>query len=108
MCSFEVEAIDNTKILVARVFNQGEDVDENSWSQLTVYSNQVQNENQDNMMIVAVPHPESVEFVDLSHYEDIFIDMGDDFVEEQSRSKMVTDSMNNDDSKNSLKVSLIL
>ena len=43
--------------------------------QITVYANNVSTESRNNMMILPVPHPDSVKFIDLSEYSDIFRDL---------------------------------
>lgn len=94
MLSYEAEHICNTNILVAKVYNypvEGED--NQAIRQLTVYSNSIGNTNKDNIMILAVPHPESVEYIDLSDYQELFDDIYNDFVDD----RMITDSIKNSD-----------
>lgn len=68
MCiiSLEVSEVANTKILV------GPNADKTK--QITVYSNSVDNTSNHNAMILPVPFPESVEFIDLTAYSDVFDD----------------------------------
>ena len=47
--------------------------------QITVYSNNVQTESRNNMMVLPVPHPESIKFIDLTEYKDIFKDLEKSF-----------------------------
>ncbi len=105
MLSYEAEHICNTNILVAKVYN-GED--SQSIRQLTVYSNSIGNTNKDNIMILAVPHPESIEYIDLSDYQELFDDIHNDFVDDRMMKKHVTDGIDdNDDAENGeLKVQL--
>ncbi len=110
MLSYEAEHICNTNILVAKVYNypvEGED--NQAIRQLTVYSNSIGNTNKDNIMILAVPHPESVEYIDLSDYQELFDDIYNDFVDDRMMKKHVTDGIDdNDDAENGeLKVQLL-
>ena len=68
MCiiSNDVKHVSNTKILVA--------VNTTTNKQLIVYSNTVDNNNITNAMILPVPYPNTVEFIDLSNYKNIFND----------------------------------
>ena len=43
--------------------------------QITVYANNVSTESRNNMMILPVPYPNSVKFIDLSEYSSIFRDL---------------------------------
>lgn len=47
--------------------------------QLTVYENTVDNATRNNCMVVAVPNPESVEFVDFTGFEGFFKELGTHF-----------------------------
>ena len=62
MCiiSKEVNAVSKTKLFAS--------LDDTGTRQLTVYSNQVDTDTSDNAMILPVPNPNTVEFVDLSEY----------------------------------------
>lgn len=51
--------------------------------QLTVYSNSVMTDKEGNVMILPVPYPESVKFIDLSKYTKIFKDLQRSFEEEE-------------------------
>lgn len=68
MCiiSNSVSKVSDTKILVA--------VNEKTDRQLVVYSNKVDNASQNNAMILPVPMPETVKFINLSEYKNIFDD----------------------------------
>ncbi len=68
MCiiSNHVETVAKTKILVA--------VKPLTNRQLTVYSNYVDNNSENNAMILPVPYPNTVQFHDLSNYKNIFTD----------------------------------
>lgn len=75
MCMVSLPAkLKNTNILVAPNTKTGR--------QLTVYSNDVANKEADNAMVIPVPFPESVEFVDLSGYSKIFADAEKSFPKE--------------------------
>ena len=56
--------------------------------QITIYSNEVDTESLKNSMILPVPFPESVKFIDMSEYPDIFEDC------ESSFENIVTRSLN--------------
>jgi len=47
--------------------------------QITIYANSVQTTSRNNMMILPVPNPETVKFIDLSNYSDIFKDLEKSF-----------------------------
>ena len=68
MCliSTEIEKVSNTKILVSPNYNLTR--------QLTVYSNFVNNLTESNAMVLPVPLPKSIQFIDLSGYKNIFED----------------------------------
>lgn len=66
MISTEIEKVSNTKILVGPNYN--------NTRQLVVYSNYINNLTNYNAMVLPVPYPESVKFIDLSRYKDIFKD----------------------------------
>jgi hypothetical protein len=59
MCiiAYEVESVNNTKIFVAP--------DKDYKLQYTVYSNQVDNKIENNVMILPVPYPKSVKFIEI-------------------------------------------
>jgi hypothetical protein len=80
MCiiSNPVETVSQTKILVAP--------SKDKTRQLTIYSNQVNNTSESNAMILPVPNPSSVKFVDLSAYKHIFTDVDRAFYKPQTRS----------------------
>ena len=68
MCliSTEIESVSNTKILVAP--------NSNNTTQLVVYSNYINNISESNAMVLPVPFPQTVRFIDLSGYKDLFED----------------------------------
>jgi len=68
MCiiSNSVNKVSDTKILIA--------VNEKTDRQLVVYSNKVDNNSAKNAMILPVPMPNSVKFINLSNYKNIFED----------------------------------
>jgi hypothetical protein len=68
MCliSRPVELVDGTKILVG--------INKNKTRQITVYSNKVKNRSDSNAMILPVPNPESIKFINLTDYKNIFDD----------------------------------
>ena len=74
MCiiSLAVEEVCDTNIFVA--------VEE--LTQLTVYSNTVKNYTDNNAMVLPVPNPDSLKFIDLSKYPKIFDDLRDSFYED--------------------------
>ncbi len=80
MCiiSEPVEEVSKTKILVG--------VNSDFTKQITVYSNDVENYSESNAMILPVPNPQSVKFIDLSNYSKIFNDADSVFTLEKSRS----------------------
>lgn len=44
-------------------------------TQITVYCNKVMTESSNNVMVLPVPFPNSLKFIDLSHYKDMFKDL---------------------------------
>lgn len=68
MCiiSNSVNKVSDTKILIA--------VNEKTDRQLVVYSNKVDNNSAKNAMILPVPMSNSVKFINLSNYKNIFED----------------------------------
>jgi hypothetical protein len=51
--------------------------------QITVYSNTVDNNSNNNAMILPVPYPESIKFINLSNYKNIFSDCQSVFIKPQ-------------------------
>ena len=51
----------------------------NGTDQLTVYANNVQTESNNNMMLLPVPYPNTVEFINLENYQSIFKDLEKSF-----------------------------
>ncbi len=85
MCIINDPAVvSRTKILVAPDYHR--------LSQLTVYSNEVETNTKNNMMLLPVPNPESVQFIDLSDYDDIFTDLEMHFGSRGSRGGGLTKS----------------
>jgi hypothetical protein len=66
MISNEIESVSNTKILVAP--------NHDKTRQLTVYSNYVSNVSESNAMVLPVPLPQTLQFIDLSNYANLFED----------------------------------
>lgn len=66
MISTEIESVSKTKIMVAP--------NHNNTRQLTVYSNHVANVSNSNAMVLPVPLPQTLQFIDLSEYKDLFED----------------------------------
>lgn len=66
MISNEIETVSNTNILVAP--------NHNNTRQLTVYSNYVSNLSESNAMVLPVPLPQTLQFIDLSNYTNLFED----------------------------------
>ena len=68
MCliSTEIETVSNTKILVSPNYN--------NTRQLTVYSNFVSNISDSNAMVLPIPLPQTLQFIDLSEYNNLFED----------------------------------
>ncbi len=79
MCiiSLPVEEVSQTKILVG--------VDKSMKQQIVVYSNEVNNTSESNAMVLPVPNPHSVKFIDLSNYKNIFTDLSNAFEQPVSR-----------------------
>ena len=73
MCliSTEIQNVSKTKILVAPNFDKTR--------QLTVYSNFVNNISESNAMVLPVPNPNSIQFIDLSKYANLFEDCAECF-----------------------------
>lgn len=87
MCliSTEIQKVSKTKILVAPNFDKTR--------QLTVYSNFVNNISDSNAMVLPVPLPNSVQFIDLRGYANLFEDCASCFYN-PSRSKSLNFSTN--------------
>jgi hypothetical protein len=66
MISLEVAQVSDTKILVG--------LSKDKKRQITIYSNKVDTPVSNNAMIIPVHHPESVQFINLSNYKNIFDD----------------------------------
>jgi hypothetical protein len=66
MISNEIYKVSNTKILVAPNISKTR--------QLVIYSNQINNISKSNVMIIPVPLPQTVQFINLSGYKNIFED----------------------------------
>jgi len=72
MCIINDEAdVADTQIFVAPNTNRTR--------QITVYANSVQTQRINNMMILPVPYPETIDFIDLSKYSDMFKDLEESF-----------------------------
>lgn len=93
MISNEIESVSNTKILVAP--------NHNKTRQLVVYSNYVSNVSESNAMVLPVPLPQTLQFIDLSAYADLFEDCAKCFYNpHQSKSlNYSTNSYNTKDDK---------
>ncbi len=98
MCiiSEPVEEVSETKILVG--------VNSDFTKQITVYSNDVENYSESNAMILPVPNPQSVKFIDLTNYSRIFNDADSVFELEKSRSLSKSLSRNYSLGINSLEI----
>ena len=81
----KVKEVSNTKILVSP--------DNSYTNQLTIYSNNIENDSKNNAMILAVPNIDTIKFIDMSNYKDIFKDCEDCFVEPRSRSNGISKGM---------------
>ena len=68
MCliSDDIESVSNTNILVAPNYN--------NTRQLVVYSNYINNISESNAMVLPIPLPQSIQFIDLSGYKNLFDD----------------------------------
>lgn len=90
MClvSLAVKNIAKTKILV------GTNKDKNQ--QITIYSNVIDNNSNNNAMILPVPYPETIKFINLSNYKDIFSDCQSVFMSPRSRGEFLSASFNYD------------
>lgn len=66
MISNEIETVSKTNILVAP--------NDDNTRQLVVYSNYVNNLSETNAMVLPVPLPQTIDFIDLSQYSDLFED----------------------------------
>ncbi len=73
----EIESVSNTKILVG--------LSKDNKRQITVYSNMVDTPVSNNFMILPVPHPKSVQFINLSNYKTIFNDCDSCFFDEDDQ-----------------------
>ena len=96
MCliSTEIQNVSKTKILVAPNFDKTR--------QLTVYSNFVNNISESNAMVLPVPLPNSVQFIDLSKYANLFEDCAGCFYnpyKSKSFGMLSTNSYNTRDDK---------
>ncbi len=97
MCliSAEIEKVSKTKILIAP--------NANNTRQLVVYSNYVNNLSESNAMVLPVPNPQTVEFIDLTAYSNLFEDCSSCFYSiHKSKSlnrQYLTNSFNTRDDK---------
>lgn len=96
MCliSTEIQIVSKTKILVAPNFN--------NTRQLTVYSNFVNNISESNAMVLPIPLPNSVQFVNLKEYPNLFEDCAKCFYNpyrSKSYGMLSTNSFNTRDDK---------
>ncbi len=73
MCilALPVDLVGATQIFVAP--------DATKENQITIYSNAINNKNKGNSMILPVPNPDTIKFIDLSDYNDIFKDLSSCF-----------------------------
>lgn len=55
----------------------------NGLDQITVYANKVKTNSNNNMMLLPVPYPDTVKFIDLQNYQSIFNDLERPFVNNQ-------------------------
>jgi hypothetical protein len=78
MCiiSDSIKKVANTKILVINSKDQT--------GQITVYENRVDTHSMSNAMILPVPHPDTVNFIDLSKYNHIFNQCERDFFDRET------------------------
>jgi hypothetical protein len=97
MCliSTEIQKVSKTNILVAPNFDKTR--------QLTIYSNFVNNISDSNAMVLPVPLPNSIQFIDLSGYQNLFEDCAGCFYEtsksQRSYGKLTNSSFNTRDEK---------
>jgi hypothetical protein len=93
MISNEIETVSNTKILVAP--------NHDKTRQLTVYSNYVSNVSESNAMVLPVPLAQTLQFIDLTNYSDLFEDCAKCFYNpHQAKSlNFSTNSLNTKDDK---------
>jgi hypothetical protein len=78
MCCINEDAlVSDTQLLVAS--------NSNKTSQLTVYSNNVDTNSTNNMMILPVPNPETIKFIDLSDYTRLFRDLNLNFIKQYAK-----------------------
>ena len=97
MCliSTEIETVSNTKILVAPNYN--------NTRQLTVYSNFISNISESNAMVLPVPLPQTLQFINLSGYKNLFEDCAKCFYNPQKSFidsySVSTNSLNTKDDK---------
>ncbi len=92
MCliSTEIQQVSKTKILVAP--------NSNKTRQLVVYSNYVNNVSESNAMVLPVPLPQTIQFINLSKYSNIFEDCAGCFYN-PSRAKSLSYSTNSFNSR---------
>lgn len=91
MISNEIESVSNTKILVAPNHDKSR--------QLIVYSNYVSNVSESNAMVLPVPLPQTLQFIDLSKYADLFEDCDKCFYNPYESRSFSTNSFNTKDDK---------
>lgn len=94
MCliSTEIESVSNTKILVAP--------NSDNTRQLIVYSNYINNVSESNAMVLPVPFPKTIQFIDLSKYKDLFEDCAKCFYNPNENLGMRSFSTNSYGTKN--------
>lgn len=94
MISLPINEVTDTNIFVA--------LDDKQEKQLTIYSNLIDNVNELNAMVIPIPHPQSVQFYDMSSYKNFFSDCDKSFkLQSLLKSRSETLSMNDTFSTNS-------
>lgn len=87
MISNEILKVSKTKILVGLNYNKTK--------QIIIYSNFIDNLSESNAMILPVPLPETVEFINLSKYENLFEDCEKCFYNNTRSTRKCDSSSNN-------------
>jgi len=71
----------------------------NGIDQITVYANEVKTDSTNNMMLLPVPNPQTVQFIDLQNYQSIFEDLEEPFKRPSRSFGMDKFSLHNNESR---------
>ena len=88
MISNEIQQVSNTNIFVSADYSNSR--------QIVIYSNYVDNLTDSNAMVLPVPNPRSIKFIDLSNYKNLFEDCAKCFYNPNRSYSVSTNSFSNE------------